>query len=91
MDTILGMKVTTSALVRPVPVLQISPGFDACTDEFRAEMNHWLLEMFGTKDVAYVIGGDKLVLNHAVLEKAKRLLMSNTMLGRESLMLPRGV
>ena len=72
MTTLFGMNVMTSALVRPVPVLQLSPDFNACTDTFKAEINRWLLEMFGTKEVMYVIGKDTLVMNHAMLEKVKR-------------------
>lgn len=62
MNTLFGMNVMTSSLVRPVPVLQLSLGFDACTDTFKAEMNQWLLEMFGTKEVMYVFGKDTLCL-----------------------------
>ena len=65
----------TSALVRPVPVLQLSHDFTACTDTFKAETNQWLLEMFGTKDVGYMIGKDTLVLNHRMLEKLKRAML----------------
>jgi len=72
MNTLFGMKLMTSALVKPVPVLQLSPDFNACTDTFKAEMNRWLLEMFGTKEVGYVIGKDSLVMSHAMLLKIKR-------------------
>lgn len=72
MSTLLGMNVMTSALVRPVPVLQLSHSFNACTDAFKAEMNQWLLEMFGTKEVMYMIGKDTLVMNHAMLAKIRQ-------------------
>ena len=35
-------------------------------------MNRWFLEMFGTKEVMYIIGKDTLVLNHAMLAKIKQ-------------------
>ena len=72
MNTLFGMKVMTSALVQPVPVLQLSPDFNVCSDVFKTEMNRWLLEVFGTKEVMYIIGKDTLVLNHAMLEKVRR-------------------
>ena len=72
MNTLFGMKVMTSALVRPVPVLQLSPDFNACTDTFKAEINQWLLEMFGTQEVMYMIGKDTLVLNQSMLAKIKQ-------------------
>lgn len=74
MNTLLGMKVMTSALVKPVPVLQLSYDFNACTDKFKAEMNEWLLEMFGTKDVMYVVGKDTLILNPNMLNKIKQAI-----------------
>ncbi len=42
-------------MVRPVPKLQIRSDFEWVTDNFRAEMNAYLLERFGTKQVAYII------------------------------------
>lgn len=52
-----GMPVYESPLIRSVPKIQLSPGFKYCTPEFRAEMNQWLLEQFGTKHVAYAFDG----------------------------------
>ncbi len=72
MNTLFGMNVMTSSLVRPVPVLQLAPDFTACTEDFRQEMNNWLLDMFGTREVFYVIGKDTMVMNHAMLAKIKR-------------------
>lgn len=77
LNTLFGMKIMTSAFIRPVPVLQLSPDFNACTDEFKTEMNQWLLEMFGTKDVAYMIGKDTLVLNHVMLAQIKQSIPAN--------------
>lgn len=72
MNTLFGMKVLTSPYILPAPVLQVSPSFTACTDAFRAEMNQWLLDRFGTKDVAYVVDKNTLILNHDMLAKIKR-------------------
>ena len=73
----MGMKVATSNLIRPVPVLQLSYNFTACTDTLKAEMNRWLLEMFGTREVAYVIGKDQMVLSHAMLMELKKTIPAN--------------
>lgn len=53
MNTFFGIKVVESPHVQPVPVLQLSPTFEWCTPEFRAKTNAWLLERFGTMEVAY--------------------------------------
>jgi len=37
-----------------VPVLQLSPSFEWCSEEFRQETNRWLLDLFGRKEVAYI-------------------------------------
>lgn len=67
--TLFGMKVIVSPVIQPVPVLQISPDFKWCSDEFRAKHNAWLLERFGTKDVVYVMNGDTAVISprHAAM------------------------
>ena len=62
-NTLLGLNIIESPHVQPVPVLQLRPQFVWCSDEFRAEMNAWLLEMFGTKEVMYVFDGRALGLN----------------------------
>ena len=72
MDSIFGMKVMTSSLVQPVPVLQLSHDFAACTEQFKSDMNKWLLDKFGTKEVAYVINKDTIVLNKEMLSKIKQ-------------------
>lgn len=65
-----GISIIESPFVQPVPRLQLSHDFDACSPESKASFNRWLLERFGTKDVAYVIGG-KVFVNpkHAALIK----------------------
>ena len=74
--TFCGLKVMASTNVKPVPVLQISPAFKDCTDDFREEMNQWLLNIFGTKNVAYVFN-DTLFLNHQTLIELKRAMTAN--------------
>ena len=74
MNSLFGVKIVTSNLVKPVPVLQLSNNFTACTDAFKAEVNQWLLEMFGTKEVAYVIGKDQLVMSHAMFMELKKAI-----------------
>lgn len=43
-----GTRVIISPMLRPVPVLQTSPGFRWCSDTARAKHNAWLLARFGT-------------------------------------------
>ena len=76
MNTLFGMNVMTSTLVKPVPVLQLSSDFTACTEQFKYEMNQWLLDMFGTKDVMYVIDNNTLVMNNKMLDKLKQSIVS---------------
>ena len=71
-DRIFGLEVRTSPLVQPIPKLQLSLQFNDCTDSFKAEMNKWLLDKFGTKDVFYVVDNKKLVLNHETLRKLEQ-------------------
>ena len=48
-----GMRVIESPYITPVPTIQVRHDVPM-TDEGRAKMNAWLLEMFGTKEVAYI-------------------------------------
>lgn len=77
MNSLFGMKVLTSPLVQPVPVLQLSYEFNACTDSFKIKMNKWLLDTFGTKEVMYVMGGNTLLLNRETLHKIERAFPKN--------------
>lgn len=63
MKTLFGLNVVVSPLVQPVPKVQLSPDFDACSPHVKSEMNAWLLDRFGTREVCYVIGGGTLVLS----------------------------
>lgn len=60
--TLLGyIKVVEDPNITEVPRLQLSHNFNACSPEFKAEMNAWLLEKFGTYMPTYMIGGHTLV------------------------------
>ncbi len=41
-------------LITEVPNLQLSPGFDVCSDTMRDHMNSWLLAMLGSHMPCYV-------------------------------------
>lgn len=62
LDAILGPatpRIRESSFVPAfVPVLQLHPDFEWCSDEFRAQMNAWLLQRFGTQMVAWHVGGE---------------------------------
>ena len=66
---ILGMKVIESSLIRPVPKLQLSNNFTACSDEMKQSMNAWLKDMFGTYTPMYFIGNNSVVMSpkHAAM------------------------
>jgi hypothetical protein len=50
-----GMRIVESPHIVPVPKIQVSPSFKWCSEECRREMNAFLLDTFGTKEVAYII------------------------------------
>lgn len=59
MPTLMGIRVMPSPHVQPVPVIQVrdiklKDGTPILSPAFRAEMNRWFLERFGTVDVAYM-------------------------------------
>jgi len=63
MNTFNGMKIVESPLIMEVPKLQLSHGFNACSDAMKKHMNDWLLENFGTYLPCYVIGGDTIAMH----------------------------
>lgn len=65
--TLLGLRVIEDrfGLTSP-PVLQVDPNLKWITDECRASMNAWLLEMFGRKQVAYMFAGNILMSREAI-------------------------
>lgn len=71
--SIFGLDVRTSPLLRPVPNIQLSCDFN-CSDKVREDMNAWLLDMFGTKEVAYMFN-NTLVLSYEALRKLEQDLV----------------
>ena len=76
MPTLNGVKIVVSANIPEVPVLQIRPSFEWCTDAYRAKHNAWLLERFGTYEPVYRLGSGELVMSQNLLERMKQQLMS---------------
>lgn len=68
---ILEMNVIESPLIQPVPKLQLSYDFTACSDEMKQSMNAWLKDMFGTYTPMYIIGSSTVVVSpkHAAMIK----------------------
>lgn len=50
-----GVRIVESPYVQPVPKIQVDPALRWISDECRRDVNRFLLETFGTKEVAYVI------------------------------------
>ena len=50
-----------------VPKIQISPDFKWCTDEFRDEMDGWLIRMFGCYDRTPVPKGQAYMIDNGML------------------------
>ena len=71
MNTFNGMKIVVSQYIVPVPKLQLSIDFNECSPEFKADMNAWLLEKFGTYLPTYVIGNHTIVMHPKHLEQLK--------------------
>jgi len=67
------MRIIKSAYLQQLPAVQISPDYDGGTDEGMAEMNAWLLKMFGKKDRALVIG-DTVFVSHEAYNKMLALV-----------------
>lgn len=56
MSSLLGMKIVENRFIDPIPKLQMSQGFNACSEEMKRSMNKFLLDRFGTYTPCYVIG-----------------------------------
>jgi hypothetical protein len=50
------MNIVVSPYIQPVPRVQHSPSYKAGTDKGIADMNAWLIKMFGKEDKPLVIG-----------------------------------
>ena len=55
MNTLFGIPIVTSPYITPQPVLRISHNFEWCSDGFRSDMNKWLLDNFGEREVMYIM------------------------------------
>lgn len=72
----LGMQVH---VVEPrlVPVLSVSESV-TMTDEFRQEVNAWLLDMFGSKEICAIPKGQAIVFGYNVIMRPETaVLISN--------------
>lgn len=58
-----GMRVITSPLIMPVPILEIPHDFEWCTSAYRAKHNAWLLERFGAVEPIYRISDDTVAMS----------------------------
>lgn len=77
MDSLFGMKIVSHSLIPPVPKIQLSRSFNACSPEFKAEMNAWLLDTFGTYIPTYIIGGNTIVCDPRIVAKLKEAQHGN--------------
>lgn len=57
-----GMKIVVNPLLVPVAKVRLSNDCP-CNFEFRVEYNQWLKEFFGTKEVAYQLGLNTMVVS----------------------------
>lgn len=55
LSSLMGMRVYSSPLVQPIPVISLSPRVTV-SDAFRRDFDGWLRGMFGMKEVCFVIG-----------------------------------
>jgi hypothetical protein len=61
-NNIFGMNIVESSFITEVPRLQLS--YNYCgTEEFKAEMNEWLKQKFGTYMPVYIIGGNAIAMH----------------------------
>ena len=80
MNSVYGIPIITSAWVdQSVPVLQLSPDFQWCSNEFRIKQNKYLKERFGEKMNVLKIfnpttGRDNIVIHPANLVRFKKNL-----------------
>lgn len=58
-----GMKIIVSPILAPVAKVEIASNFKWITDECRSNINQWLKETFGTKEVCYMLGKDTIVVS----------------------------
>ena len=72
-----GFKIVESPS-RIKPKIQLSPKFD-CSDEFRRDMNAWLLDMFGERDDSLIRPGFAYMFGNTIVMRPEMCAMlSNT-------------
>lgn len=84
-ETFNGMQIATSLLCPEYkPILEISP-FCPMTDDFRAEMNEWLFDMFGREPYVLLLEKEqRLVMNPKTLLRLKQKFMKEQKLAHDS-------
>jgi hypothetical protein len=76
LGTFMGMKIAVSQLLKPFQKIKLRDDV-MLSDEFRAEMNQYLLDMFGTEE-RVIVKNNCLVMSEAALHNLKsKLVMSN--------------
>jgi hypothetical protein len=74
-STLMGMAVAVDPLCDDVPRMQTSRRFaELMPAEFVAELDAWMLEFFGRKNIVYAIGGHTLVVGPKTLRAMKEQL-----------------
>lgn len=73
LDMFFGMKVVCSPAIGPVPKIQLSHDFNACSREFKREFNAWLLKRFGTEQRAYILLGGVLAVDPRTMGMIRNL------------------
>jgi len=76
MSTFGGITIRVSALLGPVPKLQVSSTFEHCTGKFRSELNQWLLNTFGTEELSLRMPDGSLMVSPATMAGLRRLTNS---------------
>ena len=77
--TLYGVPIIESPLLDPQPKLQLSKSVDFLGAKFCAEMNQWLLDMFGTEEPRAHIGAGRVFLGSQMLRELR--LNSNSIIG----------
>ena len=57
----MGMKIH-EAPVKFIPKIQISETFNACSDDFKKDMNLWLLDKFGVNEISPIKKGEVFIM-----------------------------
>lgn len=66
MDTFMGLPIFVSPFVQGEPKLRVRESVPM-TDAYRAEINDWLLDLFGRHEVGILMAVDRIFVNAAGL------------------------